>query len=223
MNVPPMIFRFRSGSVTPASAARNLSDASSQTSGRCMTLGEALPDLCGLVHPQQAVVDEDAREAVADRPVREQRRHRRIHAAAQPADHAAGRTDLLANALGRFVDEGGHRPVAGASAHAGREVREDARPVLGMRDLRMEQQRVQAASRIGHARHRRIRAGRDDGEAGRSRFDDVAVTRPHPNLVRHPFEQAARLPHRDRCMSVLAFRRVADRRPPGAAVIACMP
>ena len=42
-----------------------------------------------LVEPQQAVVHEDAGQPVADRPVDQQRRDRRIDAAAQAADDAA--------------------------------------------------------------------------------------------------------------------------------------
>ena len=44
---------------------------------------EALADLRRLVEPQHAVVDEDARQLIADRAVNEQRRDRRVDAAAQ--------------------------------------------------------------------------------------------------------------------------------------------
>ena len=47
---------------------------------------ERLDDLLGLVLAQQAVVDEDAGELVADRLVHEQRRDRGVDAAGEPAD-----------------------------------------------------------------------------------------------------------------------------------------
>ena len=83
MNSRPMILRFCSGSVTPASAARNRSAASTTLSlipgGRDVV---AL-DLLGLARAQQPVVDEHAGELVADGPVHQRRRHRRVDAAGQ--------------------------------------------------------------------------------------------------------------------------------------------
>ena len=46
-------------------------------------------DLLGLVQPQQAVVDEDAGELVADRLVDQHGGDRAVDAAGEPADHAA--------------------------------------------------------------------------------------------------------------------------------------
>ena len=57
----------------------------------CRTVAEGLDDLLGLVHAHQAVVDEDAGELLADRPVDEQRRDRGVDAAGEAADHAARR------------------------------------------------------------------------------------------------------------------------------------
>ena len=50
--------------------------------------GERLHDLLRLVLAQQPVVDEDARELVADRLVHEQRRDRGVDAAGKRAEHA---------------------------------------------------------------------------------------------------------------------------------------
>ena len=55
-------------------------------------------DLLALVLAQQAVVDEDADQLVADRFVHERRRDGRVDSAGEPADHPT-RTDLLADAL----------------------------------------------------------------------------------------------------------------------------
>ena len=87
MNSRPMILRFCSGSVTPASAARNRSAASTTLQPDAGRRDVVLLDLLGLARPQQPVVDEDAGELVADGPVHQRRRDRRVDAAGQPADH----------------------------------------------------------------------------------------------------------------------------------------
>src|SRR4051812_840407 len=53
-------------------------------------LGETLADLFRLVVPQQAVVDEDAGETVADGAMDQHCRYRRVDATREPADHLAG-------------------------------------------------------------------------------------------------------------------------------------
>ena len=90
MNSSPMILRLVSGSSTPASRARKRSSASTWTSGMPNWL-EGLDHLLGLVHPHQPVVDEDAGELVADRPVDEQRGDRGVDAAGEPADRRGRR------------------------------------------------------------------------------------------------------------------------------------
>ena len=65
-------------------------------------------DALGLLLAQEAVVDEDARELVADRAMHERRRDRRVDAAGQRADHATV-ADLGADALDRLGDEGARR------------------------------------------------------------------------------------------------------------------
>ena len=70
---------------------------------------ERLHDLRGLVLAQQAVVDEDARELVADRLVHEQRGDRRVDAAGERAEHALA-ADLRADPLDLLLDHGGRRP-----------------------------------------------------------------------------------------------------------------
>ena len=59
---------------------------------------EARPDLVRFVLPHDAVVDEDARQAIADRAVDQHRRDRRVDAAAQPA-HDPALTNLRADPL----------------------------------------------------------------------------------------------------------------------------
>ena len=73
-------------------------------------LAEGLHHLLGLVLPQQAVVDEDARELLADRLVHEQRRDGRVDAARQRAEHALV-SDLRADPPHLLLDHRGRRPA----------------------------------------------------------------------------------------------------------------
>ena len=68
MNAAPMILRFCSGSVTPASRSRNSSRRVDEHERQLQPL-EPRPDLRRLVLAQHAVVDEDARQPIADRAV----------------------------------------------------------------------------------------------------------------------------------------------------------
>ena len=63
-----------------------------------------------LVQAQQAVVDEDAGQLVADRAVDQRRGDARIDAAGQAEDHLVV-ADLLADARHRLVDVVAHHPV----------------------------------------------------------------------------------------------------------------
>ena len=72
-------------------------------------VAERLDDLRGLVLAQQAVVDEDARELVADRLVHEQRRDGAVDAAGERAEHALA-PDLRADPLDLLLDHRRRRP-----------------------------------------------------------------------------------------------------------------
>ena len=50
---------------------------------------EEIDHLARLVLAQETMIDEDAGELIADRFVDQQRRHRRVDAAREAADHAA--------------------------------------------------------------------------------------------------------------------------------------
>ena len=65
---------------------------------------ESLQNLGRLVEPQDAVVDEDAGELIADRLMNDQRRDGRIDAAAQRADHASA-ADLRPDLRRCLVDK----------------------------------------------------------------------------------------------------------------------
>ena len=99
-------------------------------------------DLLPLVQPQQAVVHEDAREAVADRAVHQRGRHGRIHTAGKSADRLLGRTHELADAPHLVVDEVARRPIGRAAADFKQEVMEDLAAARSVGHLRVEQHAV---------------------------------------------------------------------------------
>ena len=87
MNSRPMILRFSSGSITPASARTNRS-AASTTFSRTPGGGDVVSlDLFGLPGPKQPMIDEHAGELVTDRPLHQRRGHRGVDTTGQPADH----------------------------------------------------------------------------------------------------------------------------------------
>ena len=88
MNSRPMIFRFSSGSWMPSSAPRNCSQAST-TSSESKTASKSRSYLLGLAQPHHPVVDVHAGEPVADGPLHDRGRDRRVDAAGQGTDRAA--------------------------------------------------------------------------------------------------------------------------------------
>ena len=143
MNVAPMIFRFCSGSVTPASRSRNSRDGVDEHERQLAVVSKRLPNLLGFVLPQHAVVDEDAREPVADGAVDEQRRDGRIDAAAQAADDPSV-ADLRARI--RSVASSTNDAIVqspGAAADVVGEIAQDLEPAIRVRHLGVEQQRVE--------------------------------------------------------------------------------
>ena len=87
MKVWPIRRRFSSGSVTPASVVRNSVAGVHHPEVDAEVAAEGGLDLVPLVQPEQAVVHEDAGQAVADGPVHQRRSHRRVHPAGEAADH----------------------------------------------------------------------------------------------------------------------------------------
>ena len=105
---------------------------------------EGLHHLRRLVLAQEAVVDEDAGQLVADRLVDEQRRDRRVDPAGERAEHALA-TDLRADPLDLLLDHRRRRPGRPRSGDAVEEVLQDVLAVRGVHDLRVELDAVQAA------------------------------------------------------------------------------
>ena len=121
MNVSPTMRRFCSGSVTPRELRQEALGRVDVDELHLHVAAEGLDDALGLLAAHQAVVDEDARELVADGLVHERRRDGGVDAAGERADHAAV-ADLLADAVDAVGDEVAGRPVAAAAADLVEEV-----------------------------------------------------------------------------------------------------
>ena len=105
-----MILRLASGSLTPASLLEEAVLGVDGDQRDLVLVAEGLDDLLALVLSHQPVVDEDARELVADRLVHEHRGDRGVDAAAQAADDLRV-ADLGADARDLLLDDRGRRPV----------------------------------------------------------------------------------------------------------------
>ena len=184
---------------------------------------EGLDHLLGLVLAQQAVVDEDARELVADRLVHEQRRDGGVDAAREAADHAL-RADLRADPLDLLLDHGGRRPrrAARRRRRRGSSSGPPARAACGRPRGGTGRRRAAAPASSKAA----IGVDGDDGDdaapVGR-RDDGVAVAHPARSaLPADPANSAAAL-GRERRSCRTRRRRCARRAPPSSSAISCMP
>ena len=153
-----MVLRFCSGSVTPVERAEEQLFRLNVHERDVVAVAEQRHDLLRLAEPQQAVVDEHAGELLADRLVDQHRRHRRVDAAGQAADHPA-LADLLADLLDRLVAERAHGPVAAAADDLADEIAQQRRAVRRVHDLEMELRGVELARLVGDDRDRRVRRG----------------------------------------------------------------
>ena len=154
---------------------------------------EQVDDLFGLAGAQQAGIDKDAGQLVADRLVQQRRRDRGIDPARQAADDIAV-ADLVADAVERLGAEQRHRPIAAAAGDLVGEIAQQFRALRRVRDLGMKQHAVKAPLVVGDRGKGRGVAGGDRAEAGRQRLDLVAVAHPHlgaPALGPQPVEQQA--------------------------------
>ena len=137
-------------------------------------------DLLALVHAQQAVIDENAGELVADCLVNQDGGDRAVDPARQAADDAPVthlRTDF--GHLGLAV--GGHRPVALQPADAVDEIGEQFRPIGRVDDFGVELRAVKLPRLVrDHGKGRAV-GYRHDLETGGELRHLVAVA--HPYLV----------------------------------------
>ncbi len=167
-----------SGSLTPASASRKWSAASTMTRLRAGGGDEVALDLLGLALAQQAVVDEDAGQLVADGPLHQRRGDRGVDAAGQPADHPLA-ADLGRTCCDLLVDDVRRRPGRAHPGDVVQEVLEHLLPVRGVQHLGVELHAGQPPGPVLERRHRRARADGQHVEPGGRGGDRVAVAHPH--------------------------------------------
>src|SRR5690606_3968504 len=172
-------------------------------------LAEHGHDLVALAEPEQAVIDEDADELIADRRVQERRDDGRVDAARQREQHALV-PDLVPHPLDVIGDDVPRRPRRRAPADVANEARKDLEAVLRMRDLGVKLQAVDSALRIRDRGERRVTRLRDRLEPGRQPLDPVTVA--HPDLERairsaEPAEERILVDQHDLGVAVLALVR----------------
>ena len=163
--------------------------------------------LLELVLAQQARVDEDAIEVVADGLVEQHGGHRRIDTARETQHHAVVAQPLAQLAHGR-LDEALRGPRLRASADAHDEVAEQLRAVGRVVDLGVELDAPRLLTLDVVGRHADIlRRGDNPVVVGHAR-DGVAVRHPHLRLGRKPLHQGIPgVAHRQHRTAVLAARR----------------
>ena len=141
-----------------------------------MTL-EGFDDLLGFVLPEQAVVDEDARELVPDGLVDQERGDGGVDAPGERAEHTVA-ADLVADARGLLLDHRGGSPERRRVGDPVEEVLQKVVPIRRVHDLGVELDAVEPALRVFEGGDRRRgRAGDDAGALGRRRHR-VAVAHP---------------------------------------------
>ena len=140
--------------------------------------GELRHDLIAFVEPQQAVVDEDARQAVADGAVEERRHHGGVDAAREREQDLVA-VDLAAHPRDAVVDDRIRSPARCATADVVHEPAQNSRTLAGVGDLGMELDAVEAARLVGDSGDWRAVGGCDQLEAARKRAHPIAVAHPH--------------------------------------------
>ena len=147
-------------------------------------VAEGGDDLLALVLAHQPVVDEDARQLVADRAVHEQRGDARVDAARQAADDLARRRPGRGSRAICSDDDALRAPRAVGAADLAEEALEDRLAVGRVDDLGMKLDAVDAALDVLERGDRRAGRRRQRGEARRRRVDGVAVRHPAGLLAR---------------------------------------
>ena len=226
-----MILRLRSGSSTPASAARNSSPASTWIT-RTPRLRANVSITCSASFRRSRPWSTNTQ--VSRSPIA-----RWISAAAtdestppdKPEQHVVA-ADLRADRRDRLADVVVHVPVVAAAADVVREAREDRRALLRVRDLGMElharrsRRDSSAIAAIAHASD-----DADQRESRRQRGDLVAVAHPHVEQavafgvapVLDVAEQRRMAARAHFGVAELAHACPASTVPPSCAAIVCMP
>ncbi len=209
MNAAPMILRFCSGSVTPASRVRNSSDASTKSNGRLRRSNRVRIWVASFSRSRPLSTKMQVRRSPS---ALWSRSAATVESTPPDRPHTTrpGPT-LHANRFHALVHERRHRPVAAAPADAEGEVPEDLLAALGVDDLRVEEQAVHPAFAVLNGRNRRVRRGRHDLESLGRRHDEIPVTGPDLQRARDVFEQRHAIDDVDDGVAELPLRRALDR------------
>ena len=161
-----------------------------------------------LARAQDAVVDEDAGELVADGLVQQRCRHAGIHAAAQAEDDLFA-ADLPPDFGDGLLDVIAHRPAFAAAADLVDEIGQDFLAARRVDDFGMELQAEQFLRAVLDGGERRVLGDGDRLEAARQFRELVAVRIPDLELRRQSAEERARrildLQHALAVFAFLAF------------------
>ena len=132
-----------------------------------------------LAFAEEAVVDEDAGQALAHGPVDDQGGDERIDAAAQAAENAPA-AGGLADFGGFSFDERAHVPIGNQAGDFEEKIGQDLEAFLRVDDFGMELDAVEIALRILDHGRPGVAGPAGDVETGREFFDGIAVA--HPDL-----------------------------------------
>ena len=146
---------------------------------------EQRDDLVRLIEPHQAVIDEYARELIADRLVQEHRGNRTVDAPRQPADDLAI-ADLRTDLLDLARPEMRHRPVAAKAGDVTHEISQQPRPIGRVHDFRVKLHRIKPPRLVRNGSKRCARRRGNRLEALRQRRHPVAMAHPHLMLFTGP-------------------------------------
>ena len=173
-------------------------------------LAEDLLHDLGLAGAQQAVVDEDAGELVADGLVQKRGGHAGIHATAQSKDDALS-ADLRADVRDGLLQVIAHRPVLAAAADAVDEVAVNLSAARRVDDFGVELKAEDAARAVFDDRVVAVLRGGDDGEILRELGELVAVGVPDLERGREILEErAARVVDGEVALAVFALLAFLD-------------
>ncbi len=142
-------------------------------------LREGSHHLIALVQAQQTIIDEDAGQLIADRPVQQGGYHRRVDTAGK-TQHHLGVTHLLADLADALLDDLARSPERLAATDLKQKTLDDALTLTGMGHLGVELQTVEVAFFIRHAGHGCVLGFTNHLESRRQGVDPVAMT--HPDI-----------------------------------------
>ncbi len=167
-------------------------------------IAEELLDFFGLAVAHQAIVDVDAVELVADGLVQQGGHDRGVDAATQSEQHMVV-PDLCADFADGILDELGHLPVAGTTAHLEGEVPEDLAPLRGVDDFGMELHTEDPAVQVLHGGEGAVVGLGDRDEPGRERGDLVTMAHPYLQVGIESGKEGGVLGHVHHGLAILAF------------------